>query len=393
MDPFSQGLLGSSLASSFSEKKSLRISAFCGAVAGTVPDLDILIRSKEDTLLFIEFHRHFSHSLFFVPLGSIIVSLILYSLLRNITSFKNIFIYTTLGMLTHGFLDSCTSYGTLLLWPLSELRVAWNIISIIDPIFTFTLVFFLFLSILKKSLMLVRLGLAVSLIYLGFGAVKYMQVKDYVTELASQRGHKIERILLNPTIGNNILWRSIYQFNKNYYVDAIYMPLTKKSSHLEGVVLEVIDKEKVFSKLSPKSLQREDIRRFSYFSQDFIYLHPDYPNAIADLRYGTLPHDYKSLWGIQVDIDNQDNHVSFKSLRNFTKNNYEDFWNMLGYKFWLQDDKVLNVKTFSGPMGMGLAKSFYLNSKKICVYNTINGQEKIILDSIILSCPKNLNDK
>ena len=66
MDPFSQGLLGSSLASSFSEKKSLRISAFCGAVGGTVPDLDILIRSKEDTLLFIEFHRHFSHSLFFV---------------------------------------------------------------------------------------------------------------------------------------------------------------------------------------------------------------------------------------------------------------------------------------------------------------------------------------
>jgi hypothetical protein len=66
---------------------------------------------------------------------------------------------------------------------------------------------------------------------------------------------------------------------------------------------------------------------------------------------------------------------------------------MLGNKFWLQDDKVLNVKTFSGPMGMGLAKSFYLNSKKICVYNTIKGQEKIILDSIILRCPKNLNDK
>ena len=82
--------------------------------------------------------------------------------------------------------------------------------------------------------MLVRVGLSISLIYLGFGAVKYIQVKDYVRELASQRGHKVERILLNPTIGNNILWRSIYQFNKNYYVDAIYMPLTKKSSHLEG---------------------------------------------------------------------------------------------------------------------------------------------------------------
>ena len=37
---------------------------------------------------------------------------------------------------------------------------------------------------------------------------------------------------------------------------------------------------------------------------------------------------------------------------------------------------ILNEKTFSGPMGMGLSKSYELE-KKICIYNTINGQEKL----------------
>ena len=44
-------------------------------------------------------------------------------------------------------------------------------------------------------------------------------------------------------------------------------------------------------------------------------------NIIADLRYGTLPHDHKSLWGIQVNVNNQDIHVSFENLRNFVEKN------------------------------------------------------------------------
>ena len=40
-------------------------------------------------------------------------------------------------------------------------------------------------------------------------------------------------------------------------------------------------------------------------------------------------------------------------------------------------------------MGMGLAKSFKKNKEKICVYNTINGQEKFVLADENIDCPKN----
>ena len=49
-------------------------------------------------------------------------------------------------------------------------------------------------------------------------------------------------------------------------------------------------------------------------------------------------------------------------------------------------DKIYDERTHAGPMGMGLTKSYQINNQKICVYNTINGQEQIILKSLD-KCP------
>ena len=56
-----------------------------------------------------------------------------------------------------------------------------------------------------------------------------------------------------------------------------------------------------------------------------------------------------------------------------------------------QKNLIMNEKTFSGPMGMGLSKSYELEKKKICIYNTINGQEKIILNNNKNICPMKFN--
>jgi len=56
----------------------------------------------------------------------------------------------------------------------------------------------------------------------------------------------------------------------------------------------------------------------------------------------------------------------------------------------IKTHELQNVKTFSGPMGMGLIKSYELNDKKLCIYNTINGQITMNLDDVIKDCPKNI---
>ena len=74
-------------------------------------------------------------------------------------TFKDTYIYATIGYATHGLLDSCTSYGTQLLWPFSDVRIAWNTISIIDPSFTIPVLILLIISVTKKNKFFSRLAL------------------------------------------------------------------------------------------------------------------------------------------------------------------------------------------------------------------------------------------
>ncbi|MCW9014799.1 MAG: metal-dependent hydrolase [Gammaproteobacteria bacterium] len=55
--------------------------------------------------------------------------------MRQKNSRQRLFIFCLMGFSLSGVLDACTSYGTHLFWPISDERVAWHIISIIDPVF------------------------------------------------------------------------------------------------------------------------------------------------------------------------------------------------------------------------------------------------------------------
>ena len=70
MDPVSQAAIGAAAAQSGGRAKTLRHALWIGALAGMAPDLDVFIRSSDDPLLALEFHRQFTHSVFFIPVGA-----------------------------------------------------------------------------------------------------------------------------------------------------------------------------------------------------------------------------------------------------------------------------------------------------------------------------------
>tara|TARA_E500000178_G_C16463341_1_gene505496 strand:+ start:223 stop:489 length:267 start_codon:yes stop_codon:yes gene_type:complete len=55
----------------------------------------------------------------------------------------------------------------------------------------------------------------------------------------------------------------------------------------------------------------------------------------------------------------------------------------------LDEEIIQNVKTFSGPMGMGLIKSYTQGGKKFCFYSNLEGQKVVELKDISRDCPKN----
>ena len=71
MDPISQGTFGGVFSQFFSSKKKLTVATAIGIISGLAPDLDVFIKSSYDPLLSLEYHRQFTHSLFFIPFGAL----------------------------------------------------------------------------------------------------------------------------------------------------------------------------------------------------------------------------------------------------------------------------------------------------------------------------------
>ena len=153
MDPLTQGVVGAAVSQQPANKKTILVATLLGFLSGLAPDLDIFIRSKHDPLLVLEFHRQFTHSLIFIPIGGLICAVVFYYLFskRKGMTFKKTYIFTTLGYGTHGLLDSCTSYGTQLLWPFSDNRISWNTISIVDPLFTMPILVLIIFAAVKAA--------------------------------------------------------------------------------------------------------------------------------------------------------------------------------------------------------------------------------------------------
>ncbi len=95
MDPVTQGIVATTAAQTYSKKNNLVIVSVIGFLAGLAPDIDIFIRSDTDPLLFLEYHRQFTHSLFFIPIGGLICSVIFYYVFAKKFnfSFKETYIY------------------------------------------------------------------------------------------------------------------------------------------------------------------------------------------------------------------------------------------------------------------------------------------------------------
>lgn len=300
MDPLTQGLLGASAPQSAFSRKQAVNAGVLGFLGGMAPDLDVLIRSESDPLLFLEYHRHFTHSLVFIPIGGLIVAAVLHLLFgrRRQLSFRQTYIFCTLGYATHALLDACTTYGTQLFWPFSDVRIAWNTVSVVDPLVTLPLLVLIGMALWRRRPMFARIGLAWVLVYLCLGLVQRDRAQDAGWELAASRGHTPVRLEAKPSFGNIILWKVVYETGEDFHVDAVRAGSAIKI--FEGDVVRKLDVDRDMPWLDRHSQQARDVERFRWFSNDYLALDPDDVNRVIDVRYSHLPNEIKALWSIQL---------------------------------------------------------------------------------------------
>ncbi len=335
-----------------------------GGLAGAAPDLDVLIRSSQDPLLSLEFHRHFTHALAFIPLGAGLLALLLWTLFRSPLKrlgfrLTHVLIFSCVGWATHAPLDACTSYGTQLLWPFSSTRVAWNLVGVIDPLPTLAWLLAILVALISLRPGVERwakVSLVLSLIYLVLTGVQRERAETLQAELVDRRhGHAIVnkipstpklRASVKPTLLQTILWKSVYEFNGRIYTDALWMGAKPKVYAGQCI-------EKYQISAPADSVLESDLRRFAWFSDDWlgIVAHGGETServSVGDVRYSMLPHQIEPLWGIEFDIRQPDRHVQTWASRRRDEATLNEYFKMIRGETMLADATIArSVAEFS----------------------------------------------
>ncbi|WP_333608137.1 metal-dependent hydrolase [Arsukibacterium sp.] len=294
MDSLTQIALGSAVAIAVVGKHStVRKAALWGAVAGTLPDLDVFV-DYGDALSNMVYHRGETHALFYLSLFSPFLAALICRIHGEFKLFKHWWLAVSLVLITHPLLDTMTVYGTQLLLPFSNYPFGIASIFIIDPLYTLPLLIGIGWACFKPRQWLAAswCGLGLSSAYLMWTVV----AQHHVTQLANQQltGVPHQQVLVQPTPLNTILWRVVVM-TPDGYLEGFYS-FTDNSQKVEfnTVALD--------HSLLLKYRQHPEVQTLARFSHGFFSLvKQDQQLILSDLRMG-LQGNYAFSFVIDPDM-------------------------------------------------------------------------------------------
>ena len=223
MDSLTQIVLGAAVGEAVLGRKVGNKAMLYGAIAGTIPDLDIIANYFTDTVTAIEVHRGFTHSIVFAVLFAPIFGWLISRIEKKSPAAWQDWAWLMFwGLFTHPILDSFTTWGTQLFWPF-EIRVAFKNIFVIDPLYTLPFLIFLILAMLAKRgspkrRRLNNLGLIVSSSYLVLSIIlKGITYQKFEAALQEQ-GFEYLQIETKPAALNTILWTANVELEDAYLI-------------------------------------------------------------------------------------------------------------------------------------------------------------------------------
>ncbi len=289
MDSLTQIVLGAACGEAVLGKKIGNKALLFGAIAGTIPDLDVLtgpwIYSNEiDSMAS---HRGFSHSILFSILGAFVFGYLVYWLYNrgrrlNTTTRKDWILLFFLALFTHIVLDSFTPYGTQWFLPFSDARVAFNNISVADPVYTVPflvcmIVLMFFNRKSKRRRNWLKAGLLISSAYMIFTIGNKFRINSLFEKSLKEDQISYDRFRVQPSILNNILWYGVAENKNNYHV-SYYSLLDKESKFTNWLTLPKNHD------LIPKD--HPDLKTLAWFSDDYFNVFPT--EEIGQFRYNDL---------------------------------------------------------------------------------------------------------
>jgi inner membrane protein len=300
VDPLTHALIGAGTARVAAGRPLGRAAWLPGIAGALLPDADAFIRSSADPLLYAEFHRHFTHALAFIPVGGAVAALPWILARGTRPRWRAYLLATTAAYATHGLLDASTTYGTLLWWPFSRDRVAWNAIAIVDPLFTLGMLAGVAAAIWFRRAAPAAAALLVCAAYLLAGTVQRDRALSVQAVLAEARGHRVERAAVFPGFGSNIAWRSLYMSGGTLYMDRIRVSWSGAHSWRPDTRARLLREQDLPREARQHPRQLRDFRRFQWFTSGWVARAAAAADVIGDARYSDAVDRFEPIWGIRL---------------------------------------------------------------------------------------------
>jgi inner membrane protein len=332
MDSLTHIVLGAAVGEAVLGRKVGNKAMLWGAFAASVPDFDVAITSLFNPVDALFVHRGFSHSLVF----AIVIAPILGYIISKIhkepkeVGFRQWTFLSLVAILSHSLIDCFNTYGTELLAPFSNARLALDSIGIIDFTLLFTLIILVITILFFKQNYAVRRGLA-------FGAILFTILFTTLTignklyienRITSQlKGNEIEytRIKTSPLPATNFLWLILVEDSTGYYYGY------RSTFDKEETKLTYIKRNReLLGEFENNTMVKNLIR----FTAGFYAVNKDENNSLLlyDLRFGSMAFNEENWFVFTFEISgNNQNPVISRSHpnRSFNLQNFKNYFERL----------------------------------------------------------------
>lgn len=285
MDSLTQIVLGAAVGEAVLGKKIGNRAFVWGAIAGTVPDLDVITKPFLPMVEGLSWHRGFSHSLLFFILVSPILAWIAEKIhARRAIPFKSWLWFFFMITFTHALLDCFTSWGTQLFWP-HPWRIRFNNIFVADPLYTvpfllavIAVLFFKRTNPWRSRVNWIGIGLssAYMLLTIAFKGFIFFELK---ADLLRKHTNYVQ-MTTRPAPLNTILWIANVELEEEYLLTYRSL-LDDENDPIEWVSL----KKNWF--LLDEYKENQDLQLLLFLTQGFYTVEKTETGFIVnDLRFG-----------------------------------------------------------------------------------------------------------
>jgi inner membrane protein len=298
-----------------------------GAIAGSLPDFDAFITPFLNPVSSVLFHRGPSHSILFAIIVAPLIGFII-NKLHKTNSFKQWTLMIFVSILMHSTIDCFNTYGTALLWPFSNARLAFDSIGIIDLILLLPIIVLLIVALLKPKFSKIRRTISLTvliytLVFVAFSVGNKIIIENKVKAQLDKMDLNYSRLKTAPLPLTNFLWLAIAEDSLGYHY-----------GYISNFDKEPIDFKYVYrnSEILGEYSNSNEVKDLIRFTDGFYTVEQktDKNISVHDLRFGSMAFEDEEKWYVfTFDVTGDYNSPTISRAhpnRSFSKENISAYW-------------------------------------------------------------------